>query len=207
MTLRTRDEIVSLRRRTLFSAVRDALIAASSDAFHVVHYSVQIDHIHLIIEADDRETLIRGAQGLAIRVAKAVNKALGRGGRVWGYHFRELATPREVRNAIAYVLLNFRHHLRFAKGIDECSSGAWFDGWLDRPPVPNSPLPSPRTWLLSIGWRRRGHLPSLPRLRLESLPPPGIVHFEISRSKTAAAPFCTDAPSHHGSVVGVQSSS
>jgi hypothetical protein len=59
----------------------------------VVHYSIQSDHIHLIVEAESRERLIRGALGLAIRLARAINRVLGRCGRVWGdrYHFRELA--------------------------------------------------------------------------------------------------------------------
>jgi hypothetical protein len=41
-------------------------------------------------------------RGLVIRVAKAVNRALARHGRIWGdrFHSRILRTPREVRNAL-----------------------------------------------------------------------------------------------------------
>ena len=69
-------------------------------------------------------------QGLAIRVAKAVNRCLGRSGRVWDdrFHSRALRTPREVRNVLVYVLLNGRKHGVIGHGIDPCSSGAWFDG-------------------------------------------------------------------------------
>jgi len=79
---------------------------------------------------------------------------------VWGdrYHARALPTPREVRHAIAYVLLNFRKHLRAPAGIDPCSSGPWFSGWARSPrpaaaPAPTSPA---RTWLAATGWRRLG---------------------------------------------------
>jgi hypothetical protein len=121
---------------------------------------VQRDHVHLIVEADDRDALRRGVQGLAIRAARGVNRALGHRGRVWSdrYHARALETPREVRNAIAYVLLNRQKHAPEARGIDRCSSGPWFEGWRNRrePPLEDSPVATPRTWLASVGWRRCG---------------------------------------------------
>jgi hypothetical protein len=145
----------------VFGAVRAALVAGSRDDFRIVEYSVQNDHIHLIVESEDREALMCGAKGLAIRLAKAINRALRRRGQVWGdrYHVHELRTPREVRNALRYVLLNVRKHLPQAPGIDPCSSGAWFDGWLIATPATGRLLPKATTWLLSIGWRRHGLLP------------------------------------------------
>jgi putative transposase len=161
VTLRKRSELVSLRRWAVFAPIRDAIRRASSDSFKIVHYSVQIDHIHLIIEADDRESLLRGARGLSVRLARAINRALRRRGAVWGdrWHGRALATPREVRNAIRYVLLNFRHHVRGATGLDDRSSAASFDGWIGLPPTDaDPPVCPPKTWLLSVGWRRHGLL-------------------------------------------------
>jgi REP element-mobilizing transposase RayT len=146
-----------------FAAMEGAIRRASSDAFRIVHFSVQRDHVHLIIEAKDRAAGIRGMRGLPIRAALALNRALGRSGRVWSdrYHARELKTPREVRNAIAYVLLNRRKHDAQAPlGVDPCSSGPWFDGWRRsrRPPSGCPPVAAPRTWLATVGWRRGGLL-------------------------------------------------
>jgi len=101
-------------------------------------------------------------QGLAIRVAKAVNRVLGRRGAVWGdrYHARTLATPREVRHALVYVLQNWKKHVPGARGADPRSSAAWFTGW--RTPLASTLGPAPtaaaRTWLARIGWRRHGLL-------------------------------------------------
>ena len=55
-------------------------------------------------------TLLLGARGLSIRVARAVNRHLERRGKVFGdrYHPRSLTTPREVRTALVYVLQNWR---------------------------------------------------------------------------------------------------
>jgi len=91
---------------------------------------------------------------------QTVNRVLERRGSVWGdrYHSRELRTPREVRNALVYVLNNWRKHEPAARGLDPRSSAAWFGGW-QKPrggrPGP-SPVGVPLTWLASIGWKLRG---------------------------------------------------
>jgi len=103
----------------LFSAVRKALAEGKQHfGFSLVHFSVQRDHLHLIAEASDRRALSRGIQGLSIRVARAVNRQLARKGRLFSdrYHARALKTPREVRFALRYVLLNARKHTRGPQG-------------------------------------------------------------------------------------------
>jgi hypothetical protein len=108
------------------------------------------------VEADEPTGFERGVRGLAIRVAKAVNRSLGRHGRVWGdrYHARMLRTPREVRNALVYVLNNFRKHIRGSRGLDPRSSARWFDGWRGGlgEVGGRSPVAEPRTWLARVGW-------------------------------------------------------
>src|SRR5262249_9125783 len=104
----------------------------------------------------------RGCQGLAVRIAKAVNRALGRRGAVWGdrYHARWLRTPREVRAALVYVLQNWRKHVPGARGLDPRSTARGFEGWRRAPPRPAGPAPmrAPRTWLARVGWLRHGRL-------------------------------------------------
>jgi hypothetical protein len=111
-------------------------------------------------------------------MARRFNAALGRRGPIWAdrWHGRALSTPREVRNALAYVLLNARKHQAIPFGLDPCASVVWSaDAFADRvyreglgmlaaeraPPVAR-----PRTWLLSQGWLRYG------RLRLADFPRP-----------------------------------
>jgi REP-associated tyrosine transposase len=160
VTLRAKPGTPSLRNARVAASVQRALAAASGARFRLLHYSIQADHLHLLAEADTPTALARGLQGLAIRVAKAVNRTLGRHGKVWDdrYHARTLATPREVRNALVYVLQNWRKHLKNPRGLDACSSAAWFDGWRTAPPRPAGPSPvgKPRTWLVRVGWRRHG---------------------------------------------------
>jgi putative transposase len=166
VTLRARRGLPPFRERALFGAMAAAVRAANrspavGEAFRVVHFSVQSDHVHLIVEAHDGDTLARGMQGLAIRLAKRTNALLQTRGRVWGdrFHARELKTPRAVRSAIVYVLMNAKKHgMRVASGVDTFSSARWFDGFVKRldPPEDACPVYASRTWLGAVGWRRRG---------------------------------------------------
>jgi REP element-mobilizing transposase RayT len=162
VTLRARRAVGSLHARRVFPHVCAALAAASTATFRVVHFSVQADHVHLLVEARDKAALSLGMRGLTIRLARAANRARGRRGAVWAdrYHARALRTPREVRHALVYILMNYKKHRPGARGIDPYSSGRWFDGWrahLALPPagVP-APVAVPRTWLARDGWRRYG---------------------------------------------------
>jgi REP element-mobilizing transposase RayT len=180
VTLRLQPGLVSLRTVKLVREVASTFAAGCERSdFRLVHFSLQGNHAHLIIEARDRDALGRGMMALGSRLARAVNRVMGRHGRVLAdrYHVRLLPTPREVRNALRYVLLNARHHAagtarKAARTVgvllDPASSARWFDGWKrtapstfgpaaaatrDRPPVARA-----RTWLLTVGWRRRGLL-------------------------------------------------
>jgi putative transposase len=162
VTMRAMAGLRSLRGAGVFEAVRRALAAASHARFRLLQFSVQADHLHLLVEADRPDGLTRGCQGLAVRLAKAINRVLRRRGQVWGdrYHARWLRTPREVHRALVYVLQNFRKHIAGARGLDPRSSAAWFAGWRTAQPRPVEPVPvsAPRTWLARTGWLRHGRL-------------------------------------------------
>ncbi len=169
VTLRVREDVPSLRDRSLVREFRASLAKASErGSFRVVHYSLQRDHVHLLVEARSKRALGSGMKSISARLARAVNRVFRRSGPVLDgrYHLRILRTPREVRNALAYVLLNVRKHWRQRHGqappvkLDEASSGRWFTGWKRKPRGPTGGGPcevaAPHTWLLQKGWRRRG---------------------------------------------------
>ena len=173
VTLRVRPGVPSLRRGGFVQEWRRSLANASErGSFRVTHYSLQGDHAHMIVEAHGKEALARGMMSIGARLARAVNRVGRRSGPVLDgrYHHRSLRSPREVRRALAYVLLNARRHLAKSRGVsrsapahlDGASSARWFDGW--RPEVASRFLEAsghaevarPRTWLLRVGWRRHG---------------------------------------------------
>lgn len=167
VTLRLVPGLPSLRTRAVLEILWQIFAEANGrHGMRICHWSVLSNHIHLIVEAEDGTALARGMNGLLVRIARRVNKALGRDGKLFDgrYHVRPLRTPREVRHAIRYVLTNAQHHgIRTSAPIDPFSSGAWFDGW----PAPVQviggpiviPVAEPETWLLRTGGRRDLELP------------------------------------------------
>jgi REP element-mobilizing transposase RayT len=160
VTVRAREGLPPLREEVLAARVRAGIAAASRDAFRVLHFSIQSNHLHLIIEAADKGSLSRGMQGLASRIARTVNRTLETRGKMWRerYHARQLRTPRSVRNALVYVLMNAKKHGVHITGVDPLSSAPWFDGFSRRRAVrvDAPPVRAPRTWLAVTGWRRSG---------------------------------------------------
>jgi REP element-mobilizing transposase RayT len=171
VTLCVRPGVPSLRSERFAAEFRSSLRqACERSEFRVVHYSLQRDHVHLVVESAGKAALGRGMKAVGARIARAVQRTFGWRGPVLDgrYHLRVLRTPREVRNVLAYVLLNARRHWQKRHGaappvrIDTASSGRWFDGWRSRPANRAHPAHGPpevsraRTWLLAIGWRRHG---------------------------------------------------
>ena len=159
VTVRAKDGASGFRSEHVARAIGGVIRRAQRDAFRVVHFSIQTNHLHLIVEAHDEVALARGMQRLNARAAKVINACLRREGSVWRerYHARELTTPRAVRNALVYVLMNARKHGATFDGIDVFSSAAWFDGFAGHTPLRGTGLVrSARTWLAGVGWRRRG---------------------------------------------------
>lgn len=179
VTIRIVGNVGGLRRRDIYLAVREAtIVTAKRDDFRIVQMSVQRDHIHLLVEADDQRSLSKGVQGFSISAARQINKAINerggdrRTGKVISdrFHARPLTSPRAVRNTLSYILSNWRHHgedrapFALSWKVDPFSSAALFFDWkeLEHAPV-LWPLPPtyhplivqrPRTWLLAKGWKQ-----------------------------------------------------
>jgi REP element-mobilizing transposase RayT len=163
VTLRVKPGLPSLRGLREFEVLRGAIAAGCErDGFRLVHFSVRSNHLHLIVEGDARPTLARGLQGLAIRMARSLNRLWRRAGSVFAdrYHDRILRSPREVWNALRYVLCNARKHGAWTSRTrhDPFSSAPWFDGWRGAQRKPEQPSPTARahTWLLRTGWSFHG---------------------------------------------------
>jgi hypothetical protein len=113
VTWRMKDGVWGLRTRRCFTALARAFWGgANRFGFRLIHYSVQGNHMHLLVEAKDERALSRGMCGLGVRIAKGLNRVMGRHGKVLGerYHARILKTPSEVKNAREYLLDNARKH-------------------------------------------------------------------------------------------------
>jgi REP element-mobilizing transposase RayT len=190
VVLRVHRDMGSLRKRFMYSALREATIAVAMrelafkehGAFRIVHVSIQRDHVHLLVEADDKVALSRGMQSFQISAAKHLNRAISvkreltvrRRGTVFPDRFHQeiITTRRQARHTLNYVLNNWRKHredqgqLQRTWKVDPFSTGATFGGWKElEGEVVMWPLREtydplvvylPRTWLLTNGWQMYG---------------------------------------------------
>jgi REP-associated tyrosine transposase len=150
VTLRLRAEVWNLRTHRCFRALRLAFQRGCERfGYRLVHFSVQGNHIHLIVEAPDAVQLGRAMKGLEVRMARALNGAMRRRGPVFAdrYHARLLRSPREAASAVRYVLENWRvHGLRSdgaAKELDPYCSALARSG----PAL----VARPQWWMLRVG--------------------------------------------------------
>lgn len=167
ITLRANPRLPCFRVWSLYRAFERAFRTTRWPDFRIVEYSVQSNHVHMIVEASNNAALTRGMRSFLVRANRLFNAAHGRGrGKVWAdrYHARALETPRQVRRALVYCLANFKKHQpskRASSQIDAFSSGPWFDAWsvphvLRDGDDPERPTPRARTDLLRTAWRHLG---------------------------------------------------
>jgi putative transposase len=154
-----RAEVWNLRTHRCFRALRRAFERGCQRfGVRVVHFSVQGNHIHLIVEGPDTRQLARAMKGLEVRMARALNKVMHRKGAVFAdrYHSHILATPSEAAHAVRYVLDNWINHARregwsIPSGVDPYCSAARRE--------PGPPLVAePMWWMLRVGIERVGPL-------------------------------------------------
>jgi REP element-mobilizing transposase RayT len=112
------------------------------------HFSVQGNHLHLIVEAEDNRALSRGMQGMTVRMARSLNRLMQRRGSVFAdrFHAHLLRTPTETRHAVHYVLHNRQKHAReygqpIVTGYRDPYSSAGFS-------PTTGPIVAPTTWVL-----------------------------------------------------------
>ena len=150
ITLRVAGHVWNLRSSRCYRAIRRAFLKSRGRfGVRLIEFSVMGNHLHLVVEADSGLALVQGMQGLAIRIARALNRVMGRHGRVFAdhYHSRLLRTPAELVNAIAYVMQNARHH--YGNQLSDPYSSA----------CSRDLLCAPAGWLCRTGWQRAKRTP------------------------------------------------
>jgi hypothetical protein len=151
------------------------------ERIRICHASIQRTHLHLLVEAADRQALARGMQGFQISLARNINTLLDDGrrrrrGKVFAdrYHLEVITSPTQARHSLAYVLGNWRRHREDQAGIastwlvDAFSTAILFPGWLElaeqpflwkmRPTYEPLVVRQPASWLLRQGWALAGSI-------------------------------------------------
>lgn len=180
LTLRLRKGLPNIRQKGILKLFQACCRRSKRFDFHVLQFSLQSNHIHLIAEAKDNEALARGMQSLASSFAKQLKvimlswkKAVSWEGAVFAgrYHLRKILNPTQMKNTLKYVLLNWVKHSEYIEHMDDFSSCRAFRQWkellgrdfrlliaMEAKNTPHDPEPMgvspPRSWLAREGWLR-----------------------------------------------------
>jgi REP element-mobilizing transposase RayT len=97
----------SIRNKSCLRHLKRAIQNARAHGLKILHFSLQSNHVHLLVEASDNEILTRGMRSLTVTFARRIGR-----GRIQleRYHLHVLRTLRETRHAAYYVLFNQQKH-------------------------------------------------------------------------------------------------
>lgn len=168
ITMRLKRGLKGLRSPRLHREFQQSLGKAKAQGLNALHYSLQGNHLHVAAECEDNRALSKGMNSFAARFGKTIRKKLGGKGKVFEgrYHVKVIKTARQMRNTIAYILLNESKHKKWEPDYDECSSARFFKDWTEllgrrdnkwfaeqrSDPLPDF-MAKGKSWLATRGWR------------------------------------------------------
>ncbi len=167
VTVKLKGGLPSLRRGKALEVVLAAIERVNEKGLvRIVEFSIQSNHVHLLVEASNSADLSSGMASLNTGLGMRLNRVWNRVGRGSvlreRFHMVIIRTPRQMRNALRYVLRNDVHHGLNLGTLDPCSSAPSFGGWAQRQGTQVQRVAAscvsaqPRTWLLKVGWQKTG---------------------------------------------------
>lgn len=120
LTIKVREKKADIQNKRILKALHHAIKRARFQKMRVIHYTLEYNHAHLVVEAESNKIMHKGMQAFGISIARAINKIKKVKGAVYKhrYHLRKLKTRREFKNAIQYVFGNGIKHKRTKSRFD-----------------------------------------------------------------------------------------
>lgn len=124
LTIKVRKTSAEIKSKAVLKVLHRAILRARSKGLRMIHYTLEYDHVHLLVEASSNQQLHSGMQAFGICFAKGINKVKGRKGNVYKhrYHLHLLRSAREVKNVLHYILKNGIKHGRTYCAVDPFNS-------------------------------------------------------------------------------------
>jgi REP element-mobilizing transposase RayT len=124
LTIKVRANKADIQSKRILKAPHHGIKRARLKKLRVIHYTLEFNHVHLLVECCDNKTLQLGMQALGISFSKAINKIKKLKGGVYKhrYHLRMIASSRELRNVLHYIFHNGIKHRRALSLIDPFNS-------------------------------------------------------------------------------------
>jgi len=112
LTVKVKRIKADMKNKAVLSILKRAIMNARKQGLRVIHFTLEYDHIHLLIEAENNEILGKGMQSFGVTFSKAINRMKKQSGGVYKhrYHFRQISGVRQLKNVLNYIFTNGVKH-------------------------------------------------------------------------------------------------
>ena len=112
ITIKVREDKSDLQNKMILKALHHAIMKARAKSLKVIHYTLEYNHIHMLVEAFNQEQLSNCMQSFGVTLAKMINKVKFKKGGVYKhrYHLRRLISVMELKNVLKYIFNNGIKH-------------------------------------------------------------------------------------------------
>lgn len=126
ITIKVRKNKADIQSKKILKALHRAIFRARIHGLRVIHYTLEYNHIHLLVEASGHKIMHKAMQAFGISFSKAINKIKQVNGHVYKHrhHLRKITSSIDLKNVLRYIFHNGIHHKRTYSLIDPYNSMA-----------------------------------------------------------------------------------
>lgn len=124
LTIKVRPNKADIKSKAVLKALHHAIKRARLKKLKIIHYTLEYNHLHLLVETSGNQALHSGMQALGISLSKAINRIKFCSGGVYKhrYHLRVITSLRDYKNVLNYILNNGVKHKRTSSVLDPYNS-------------------------------------------------------------------------------------
>ena len=112
LTVKIKSIKADLKNKSILKILKRAILNARKQKLKIVHFSLEYDHLHLLVEASNNIELSKGMQSFGVTIAKAINRRCKLKGGVYKhrYDFRKITSSSELKKVLSYIFNNGVKH-------------------------------------------------------------------------------------------------
>ena len=124
LTIKVRSNKADIKSKSILKALHHAIKRARLKKLKIIHYTLEYNHLHVLVECHNNKILHQGMQAFGISLSKAINRIKRLKGAVYKhrYHFRKCTSRRDYKNVLHYIFANGVKHKRTSSYIDPYNS-------------------------------------------------------------------------------------
>jgi REP element-mobilizing transposase RayT len=112
LTIKVEKRKAGLKNKSILKVLKRAILKGRSSGLRIIHFTLEYDHVHLLVESDCKIKLGRGMMRFGVTLAKGINKFQKGSGQVYKhrYHQRFINSGRDLKNVLNYIFKNGLKH-------------------------------------------------------------------------------------------------